>query len=80
MHGGNAARAAEVPRLFERWVSQVSEEMLGNEDLFIKSLLDIHPWADGNGRTASILRNWMFGNLKDPEPLPYYYGLGGVSL
>lgn len=40
----------------------------------IKHLLDIHPWQDGNGRTASILRNWLLRQLDTPEPLPYYYG------
>jgi hypothetical protein len=43
-------------------------------ELWIKGLLDIHPWADGNGRTASIVRNWMCGTLGDPTPLPFYYG------
>ena len=28
-------------------------------DECIIALLQIHPWVDGNGRTASILRNWM---------------------
>ena len=74
MHGGSAAKAVEVPRLFERWAFFVGEEGTGNEDFFVKQLLDIHPWADGNGRTASILRNWLCGSLNDPEPLPYYYG------
>jgi hypothetical protein len=74
LHGGNAAKAMDVPRLFERWCFQAEENLTGNEDLFIKNLLDIHPWADGNGRTASLLRNWMLGTLEDPEPLPYYYG------
>lgn len=43
-------------------------------DEFIKHLLDIHPWADGNGRTASVLRNWLLNTLDDPQLLPYYYG------
>ena len=50
------------------------QELFGSEEGLIKALLDIHPWADGNGRTASILRNWVYGKLDDPEPLPYYYG------
>ncbi len=27
---------------------------------------DIHPWADGNGRTGSILYNWLRGSLPKP--------------
>lgn len=43
-------------------------------DQWCKSFLDIHPWADGNGRTVSILRNWILGTLDSPTTLPYYYG------
>lgn len=42
-------------------------------DELIKALLDIHPWADGNGRVASIARNWLMGTLLQPTPLPRYY-------
>lgn len=89
MHGGSAAPANDVRRRFDRWCNILFQEMKdykngtvqdyidGDEsfaDVWIKDLLDIHPWADGNGRTASILRNWMLGTLDDPSPLPYYYG------
>ncbi len=43
-------------------------------DKFCKQLFDIHPWLDGNGRTVSILRNWLNDTLDEPEALPYYYG------
>lgn len=84
MHGGSAAPAGEVREHFDRWCELAFDVIVltGNThelysrdvDEFIKSLLDIHPWADGNGRTASILRNWMLGTLDNPTPLPYYYG------
>lgn len=79
MHGGSAAPAGEVRERFDRWCELAFDIGLANEFAFysqalIKQLLDIHPWADGNGRTASILRNWMLGTLDDPSPLPYYYG------
>jgi hypothetical protein len=79
MHGGSAAPANEVRQRFFRWCELAYDIGLANEyemyaDQLIKQLLDIHPWADGNGRTASILRNWMLGTLNDPTPLPYYYG------
>jgi hypothetical protein len=90
MHGGSAAPAGEVRERFDRWcgymMDWVNVEMNPaitpshekrdefGADQLIKQLLDIHPWADGNGRTASILRNWMLGTLNDPTPLPYYYG------
>lgn len=43
-------------------------------DQWLKALLDIHPWQDGNGRTASIVRNLLCGTLMEPIALPYYYG------
>ena len=75
LHGGNAAKAVDIPRRIDRWVSnfvQVQEDSRFFE-MWIKDLLDIHPWADGNGRTVSIFRNWMLGTMKDPEPLPDYF-------
>ena len=75
MNGGTACPTNEVPGRFERIIEMAGEDMNSAEiDLWIKSLLDIHPWVDGNGRTASILRNWMMGQMSDPEQLPFYYG------
>jgi len=54
---------------FECW-----EEDYNLLDAYCKQLLEIHPWADGNGRTASIFRNWCLQTLEDPTPLPYYFG------
>lgn len=75
-----ASPASEVQHRFQRWcdatwdVRDDGHITLNIIEMLIKQLLDIHPWADGNGRTASILRNWMLGTLDDPSPLPYYYG------
>ncbi len=89
IHVSQPCPANEVWSRFQRWCQIPFFEMKdfgnvtiqgyfdGDEKLvddYIKQLLDIHPWADGNGRTASILRNWMLGTLDDPSPLPYYYG------
>jgi len=65
----------------ERW-NEFAESILDRNyecsvedaDSLIKTLLDIHPFVDGNGRVASILRNLMIGSMDDPQPLPYYYG------
>lgn len=42
-------------------------------DEFVKEFLDIHPFQDGNGRTAAILYNLLNGTLGEPQPLPDYY-------
>ena len=40
---------------------------------WVKEFLDIHPFEDGNGRTAWVLLNWLKIQLNHPEPLPYFY-------
>jgi len=80
--GGTAASPADVPHQFHRWAVTWTEGILRPQeqpteeevDWSIKSLLQIHPWVDGNGRTASILRNWMLGTLDNPTALPYFFG------
>ncbi len=81
--GGTAAPTHEVPERFQRWCNLAYvvvtndswvESFSDDVDIIIKMLLEIHPWKDGNGRTASILRNWMLGTLDAPQPLPYYFG------
>jgi hypothetical protein len=42
-------------------------------DEYVTQLLYIHPFVDGNGRTASIVYNWLSGSLMDPVPLPDYH-------
>lgn len=42
-------------------------------DSWTKQLLEIHPWVDGNGRVASILRNWLLRTLENPTIMPYYF-------
>jgi hypothetical protein len=45
-------------------------------DEWVKQFLDIHPFEDGNGRTASLLWNFFNGTMDDPRPMPIYYGEG----
>lgn len=81
--GGTAAPTNEVPERFERWTNlawNVADVGLNDPaytsdvEIITKMLLESHPWQDGNGRTASIFRNWMLNTLDDPTPLPYYFG------
>lgn len=43
-----------------------------SEDIheWTRQFLQIHPFIDGNGRTAWILFNWLRGSLLQPRPLP----------
>lgn len=60
-----------VPHLMTRLLSFQND---ATPDEFVKQFLDIHPFEDGNGRVASLLRNALMQTLDDPNPLPYYYG------
>lgn len=55
-------------------VGGYSEEMIADADEVIKEFLSIHPFIDGNGRTAWLLRVWMLNQWDDPQPLPDYFG------
>ena len=75
LHGTvEPCKVADLPSRFDRWVCLAETAEVQDVEMIVKMFLDIHPFADGNGRTASILRNRMLGTLNDPTPLPFYYG------
>lgn len=70
-HQMNQLCGMGVPK--ERWwVDFENSVKLDLYNEWIYKLLKIHPWIDGNGRTASIAYNWIFGTLDHPQPLPHY--------
>jgi hypothetical protein len=52
-----------------------SDPMHFREDVdeLIREFLVIHPFQDGNGRIAWLLRVWMLHQWEDPEELPNYF-------
>lgn len=73
--GGSASPAAEVPHAIHRLFNILSDISADEIDenvarQFTRAFLAIHPFADGNGRTAWILFNWISGTLDNPKPLP----------
>lgn len=41
-------------------------------DYFAHEFLKVHPFADGNGRIASLVWNSLNGFLKNPQPMPTF--------
>lgn len=72
--GGDAAPAVEIARLVQALCRAWAEGEITSTDEFCKELLAIHPWTDGNGRTAFIVYNLLGGTLHAPQPLPDYFG------
>jgi hypothetical protein len=68
--GGHAADWRDVPSAVERLFAVLDEDTDPAE--FVRALLAIHPWADGNGRVAFVVFNWLAGTLRDPQPLPEF--------
>ena len=54
-NGNKGANWQELPRLMERLCE--SDLLWTNPDAFAIEFLSIHPFEDGNGRTASIIMN-----------------------
>lgn len=77
-NGGGSCAPDVVPQATARIFEAVHPDGLTFKidpdeiDPWIKQFLWIHPYEDGNGRTASILRNWMMGTLDNPTDLPDY--------
>lgn len=68
--GGEASSAEHVGRLTHQLCIQSGQ--LGAYE-FTHRLLKIHPWADGNGRTACIVYNVLKNNPWDePVALPEF--------
>lgn len=83
--GTDAINAQNVPQAMAQWWAGVDAlfDLVGDPsaphvsevvDGLIKNFLDIHPFTDGNGRLAWLLRVWLLNQWDNPEPLPDYFG------
>lgn len=66
-----APRANEVLARMERWFEMLPS--MTPEEAY-RELMEIHPWADGNGRTGKIVYNWLKGTLDNPVLPPNFFG------
>lgn len=78
-NGGSSANSQEIPRLMQSHVEVIDHfnngllNFMPREKIVaqvVKEFLWIHPFADGNGRLAWLLLNYLLGTLDDPVPLP----------
>lgn len=69
---GYACPADLIPASMARWVRDLGD--FPSPDHAVKELLTIHPWLDGNGRVAWIVRTRLTNTWGAPEPLPDYFG------
>lgn len=60
--------AEEIPDAMSRLFAYLDEDTDPAE--FVRAFLSIHPFSDGNGRTAFILYNWLSNTLDHPQALP----------
>lgn len=72
-NGGNSANHQDIPRLMSNIIGYYHEQDI-TVDTFIKEFLFIHPFVDGNGRTAAILYNYLKSSMDNPVNLPNYFG------
>lgn len=59
-----------VPRAMESLCKAANDV---EPSVFVFEFLTIHPFLDGNGRTAAILLNWLCKRMGNPLPLPDYF-------
>ena len=42
-------------------------------DEWYREYEEVHPWVDGNGRSGSVLWNWLRGSLENPDVPPDFW-------
>jgi len=67
--GGTGAPASNLQHVMEGLVYSVQG---ADPDLWTKHFLSAHPFVDGNGRTAWVMRTWLTASWDWPDPLPRY--------
>ena len=54
----------------------ISRQDPHHAEAWYRAFEDIHPFIDGNGRTGSLLMNWLAGTLDAPQTPPQFWREG----
>lgn len=74
--GGYAVPPASVAHAYAALFAHVGEFAGADEPsvrYWTREFLVIHPFTDGNGRTAWLLYNWLLGTWRAPVELPLFF-------
>jgi Fic/DOC family len=81
---GDSCHSSQVPSKIRQLLAQqpcrqlfgvdLHSDFVPDVDYWVKEFLWIHPFTDGNGRTAWILRTWLLDHWSFPDSLPDYFG------
>ena len=74
-NGGSSCAPSEIEQTMGRFVTHLPASFVAPIPEYevynlVKYFLWIHPFRDGNGRTAWVLYNWLRQTLGAPVPLP----------
>lgn len=80
-NGGGAVDWDLIPTAMAQWFDMVNNPGDGliscgpefMRETFVREFLRIHPFRDGNGRVAWILRTRLYDIWESPDPLPKYF-------
>jgi len=72
-NGGSSAHHSTITDLVDGW-AHIAKGKTAEPDWITKELLWIHPFSDGNGRLAWIVRTRLTDTWASPESLPNYFG------
>ena len=79
-NGGCAVDWDLIPNAMSQWFDMVNDPNdnlimrgTGMQEYIVKEFLRIHPFRDGNGRLAWILRTRFYDNWGYPDLLPKYF-------
>lgn len=73
-NGGSSASPDVIVSAFQSLMNNQPDPNDFDIDNWIQQFLWVHPFTDGNGRTAWVLWNWFRNTMDSPLTLPNFFG------